>query len=847
MNISERHIWLVPFHYELKQAVKLKLLDEKEAQFHIDIQDDLYRSWKAVGHSQYRKDTSLLFDLGIILEKDQNPRILERLNCPIDLYVDVNNTDKSGKSDPIAEGKHPDSSKFLSNDAVTYSGKAVTASEKARSLKTPPVGSKSATLVKQKESHKNPENVTPRRHSLQFGHTVRRLFFPSSKKLDPTSQSQQPLHSHNNTFTQGTLDTQIVNNDENSADETEDERNSSQESDIDSDHSRDSVTEHETYDVSHNSHSVQGSLKVSDGVLTSKTGTNQNKSESVVATATSSGVITFPKVARKVSTIERRRRRDHIRARSLSPQIGISSQPDTLYEKVHTYSKVTPIAYRLLPGNVSAPLGTYEQKSKAKTPKDQESSVSDTQETGYTSVSKDWLSSLSKADKVSKRFSASTRGLDPQLHLSSSSSEESSEAEAEVESAQELTDQTKSASGANSPKKMAGLFDRRAPLKATDLLPPPFDGRGLLSAKDFWVKFTDYLAIQGLKNDLPAAITCLGWSLSGDARRWLDESSFKTLKEVEESFLRTFDPLRSRPAILRALSQKKYEPGDSLVSYLGEIRSLVHRLGLTEESVKDYFLAGLPDRVREALVLCQEQSLQKLYEKAQDLLENTDSWKLKTMSQDIGHFHAVINSTMQDIKTNLDDIKGFKNTMSKIQACQSDLTKEIASLKNERIRDSTPGEDTQKSGEKSESPVKRGEYSSRGRGRTGRRGNYGRGGPRNLNNVQCYSCGVYGHIQVNCPYNVQQFPTPGNIRRGTRRPQQMGYGQYRGVPPAYRGYGQSGQYSEAQQYPTNDWYYGSYDNSYTIYPTQDPSLEWHGGQVSQGPSVGASIPTTRSN
>ena len=47
---------------------------------------------------------------------------------------------------------------------------------------------------------------------------------------------------------------------------------------------------------------------------------------------------------------------------------------------------------------------------------------------------------------------------------------------------------------------------------------------------------------------------------------------------------------------------------------------------------------------------------------------------------------------------------------------------------------------------------------SRGRGFGGGRGRGGRGGPRNLADMQCHNCGEYGHLQNNCPANRANDP-----------------------------------------------------------------------------------------
>ena len=48
---------------------------------------------------------------------------------------------------------------------------------------------------------------------------------------------------------------------------------------------------------------------------------------------------------------------------------------------------------------------------------------------------------------------------------------------------------------------------------------------------------------------------------------------------------------------------------------------------------------------------------------------------------------------------------------------------------------------------------------SRGRGFGGGRGRGGRGGPRNLADMQCHHCGEFGHLQNNCP---QRNDAPAN-------------------------------------------------------------------------------------
>jgi len=218
--------------------------------------------------------------------------------------------------------------------------------------------------------------------------------------------------------------------------------------------------------------------------------------------------------------------------------------------------------------------------------------------------------------------------------------------------------------------------------------------------------------------------------------------------------------------------------------------------------------------------VCQDQNLSLLNEKAQELLENTDSWKLQTMSKDMSSFYAIL----RDIKSGLDDIKEFKSGLSKVQTCQDDLVKKldnlqapsqvpVASVRNSAAAAAMGASEASRDFTAA-SANNRGFSSIRGRGRSFRRGQMNPRGGRNLSNVQCFNCGGYGHVQSKCfyyDYQQPQFPMSGYAR---------------GTMPSQRYMTRVFPGPQTWQMPMRPPSYANYGNYYGDYQCQDPSLEW---------------------
>ena len=112
-------------------------------------------------------------------------------------------------------------------------------------------------------------------------------------------------------------------------------------------------------------------------------------------------------------------------------------------------------------------------------------------------------------------------------------------------------------------------------------------------------------------------------------------------------------------------------PGTQLASYLAEIKDLVQRLNLTEESVRDAFFRGLPDRLKTILSLGNFPDFRSLYNKVQECIEtnspfNEDSSLGMPMTFAVVQMDAKIDRMANKLSDQIQSLNQ-KNSLESVQ------------------------------------------------------------------------------------------------------------------------------------------------------------------------------------
>ena len=222
---------------------------------------------------------------------------------------------------------------------------------------------------------------------------------------------------------------------------------------------------------------------------------------------------------------------------------------------------------------------------------------------------------------------------------------------------------------------------RRPPLKFSECMPQSYSGeKSTQNCRDFLTKYKDYVRIHNL--DDQQALDRFSVCLSGVARQWIDVSRYKTFQELETAFLNRFAPLHSRGAILRALTHKTLQVGQSVDQYLYEIKELGSRLQLSKTQIRDYFINGLPDAIKSVITMLQLEDLDEIVLRVQTHMELTNSSLIPTAASDPSPLLS-----MHDIYQSIQDIKRLTDSnateLKSIQSAVTDSSKSNGSFSSD--------------------------------------------------------------------------------------------------------------------------------------------------------------------
>ena len=377
-------------------------------------------------------------------------------------------------------------------------------------------------------------------------------------------------------------------------------------------------------------------------------------------------------------------------------------------------------------------------------------------------------------------------------------------------------------------------------MKMSEFLPSSFFGDGSQSAQSHIDRYQDYITTH-LLNDR-TALERFQLTLSGVARSWLKRQNFNTFAELQKAFLNKFSPYHSSEAILRALSQKKLGPHQSLESYYAEIIELADRRGCSDSDIKDWFLNGLPDNVRNAISILDIPDLPTLVDKTQKFIETQPQSKTVTFSQpEVATPSTPLSMALTEMAQAIKELqtmqaRNSKNpeTSQRIQNAQDDDTKSShtargrsptrgyrssESRSNSRdyrhssrdrrssSRDRRSSSRDNRNGSRDDRSPSRDRMGYHGNSRSysnyrdnrdyrDSRGRYR--GQRSTNNVVCNYCGLTGHRWIQCHVAQRDM----KHKQGAFRGHCGSRGQPRGSRAQYRRNGTQQSWTPAQSSQT---------------------------------------------
>ncbi len=100
------------------------------------------------------------------------------------------------------------------------------------------------------------------------------------------------------------------------------------------------------------------------------------------------------------------------------------------------------------------------------------------------------------------------------------------------------------------------------PLRASDFFPPKISGDKQESPQAHWLAYEDYVALQGLNNQLQLAR--LQTTLSGSARQWIEGRAVENVNDMKRRFLEKFAGMHTRDGTVKMFRSIKYKQGESM-------------------------------------------------------------------------------------------------------------------------------------------------------------------------------------------------------------------------------------------------------------------------------------------
>ncbi len=158
-------------------------------------------------------------------------------------------------------------------------------------------------------------------------------------------------------------------------------------------------------------------------------------------------------------------------------------------------------------------------------------------------------------------------------------------------------------------------------LLPSDFFPDKFDGKGGTSPASHIHSLTDYFQAQGIVGD-QERLRRFRTSLKGKAREWYQNRNFAVYADLCRTFIEHFSGFHSRDSSAQKFRKLKYEHPEDMESYLSRLRVLADTLGYNNELIKDQFIQGLPDEVRNYVSILSPPNMEGCVDIAQRVLDS---------------------------------------------------------------------------------------------------------------------------------------------------------------------------------------------------------------------------------
>lgn len=143
-------------------------------------------------------------------------------------------------------------------------------------------------------------------------------------------------------------------------------------------------------------------------------------------------------------------------------------------------------------------------------------------------------------------------------------------------------------------------------------------------------------------------------TLGEKAIMWMDTNKFSSLAELKNSFLRHFSGSNGVSGDLQAFQGASLRQGETVREFKYRLKSLADRLALPETLLKDRFINGMPDFIKLQLLPFYNNSLDNLFEMAQNMATSINNVKSESSAN---------VAEMSDLKSEISKLTSLVTTL----------------------------------------------------------------------------------------------------------------------------------------------------------------------------------------
>ena len=354
-------------------------------------------------------------------------------------------------------------------------------------------------------------------------------------------------------------------------------------------------------------------------------------------------------------------------------------------------------------------------------------------------------------------------------------------------------------------------------MKPFDLLPKLFNGLPTEDCRAHMDKYKDYIKAHNL--DDATAVDRFSYSLDNEARRWRKKTTARTMEDLEKAFIERFSKIHTREGVLKAIQTKRLKPGQSVESFVSELRELGERIQLGDDNIKDFFIAGLPKTLRATVSLLGLEDLERMISRIQKYLEIdpenashdqiVDTVATTNLQLSMHEMTDKVSNAITGLKASMDARDKVVDKLVKMKLSSS--SSESNADEDDSDSDSEADVRLRKKRQRSKKDRDRrtSKRSDKPRRRTDRRD---RGRFASRTPPTCYYCNKVGHIQRNCLFRQRQNLGMGPNRKGRGQFFPRSRSGFRGRNSSYnRSFSRNGRRNRSSSRPRNDSYYDDSD------------------------------------